>query len=286
MFNYARLNEILKVYKKDFASWWNEEKYKWEAIKCFQDNWDVNASDFSGMLYRSLDKTYNLLASNNNFPKQMLISFATAAPEKVRAMFIELFDESKDVVERIDRFKTQSTSLLEQYGNGARQHYQYENAISTYLWLRYPDKYYIYKYGEVKTVATELNADYNFKKGAYANNIRNFLKFYNEITEAIKQDSDLVIAFRSQLNEGCYSDPELRTVTLDIGYFINKSYSQKNVATDTTTEWYGAGYDPKLNIDDWSRLLKDETVFTTDALKIMKRMKDSGGAASCTQLAV
>ena len=31
---------------------------------------------------------------------------------------------------------------------------------------------------------------------------------------------------------------------------------------------------------------KDETVFTTGALEIMKRMKDYGGMASCTQLAV
>ena len=74
-------------------------------------------------------------------------------------MFIALFDESKDVYERMNAFKLQSSILLEKYGNGAAQHYQYENAISTYLWLRYPDKYYIYKFGEVKTVANELEAD-------------------------------------------------------------------------------------------------------------------------------
>ena len=173
MFDHTRLSEILKEYKEKFVtSWWSEERYKWEAIKWFQDHWDVNASDFPEMLNRSLDKTYNLLASNNNFPKQMIVNLAMSAPEKVRAMFIELFDENKDLFERIDFFKAQSTILLEQCGDGAKQHYQYENAISTYLWLRYPDRYYIYKYGEVKTVATELNADYNFKKGAYSNNIR------------------------------------------------------------------------------------------------------------------
>ena len=93
----------------------------------------------------------------NNFPARMIIGFAKTAPEEVRAMFIDLFDESKDIYERIDFFKTQSSVLLEKYGNGAGQHYQYENAISTYLWLRFPDKYYIYKFGEIKTVAEELN---------------------------------------------------------------------------------------------------------------------------------
>lgn len=98
----------------------------------------------------------------------MMSEFAKAAPEEVRAMFIALFDESRDVFERMDEFKHQSSVLLEKYGNGAAQHYQYENAISTYLWLRYPDKYYIYKFSEVKTVASELESDYQFRKGAYA----------------------------------------------------------------------------------------------------------------------
>ena len=138
-------------------------------------NWDVNADDFAAMLTKALSQTGNLLASVNNFPAKMIIKFAEIAQEEVRAMFIELFDEGKDVYERIDSFKQKSNSLLERYGNGAAQHYQYENAICTYLWLRYPDKYYIYKLTEIKAVSNELESDYTFKKGAYADNIRNFL---------------------------------------------------------------------------------------------------------------
>ena len=202
MFEQFRLTEVLVQYKQNFVSkLWGEEKYKWEAVKWFQDNWDVNAPDFAEMLNRSLDKTYNLLASANNFPKGMIVGFAKSAPEEVRAMFLSLYDESKDVYERINAFKMQSTVLLEKYGNGAAQHYQYENAISTYLWLRFPDKYYIYKFGEVKTVASELESDYRFKKGAYADNIRNFLKLYDEISVALKEDTELVNLLQSQLQD-------------------------------------------------------------------------------------
>lgn len=286
MFDQFRLKDVLVAYKQNFvAKQWGDEKYKWEAVKWFQDNWDVNAPDFAEMLNRSLDKTFNLLASNNNFPKGMIVGFAKSAPEEVRAMFIALFDESKDVFERMDAFKMQSSILLEKYGNGAAQHYQYENAISTYLWLRYPDKYYIYKFGEVKTVASELESDYRFKKGAYADNIRNFLKLYDEISAALKEDTELVNLFQSQLTDTCYPDPELKTLTIDVGFYISRYYSQKDSAPDTTS-WYGADFDPGLSIEDWSKLLKDEAVFTTGALEIMKRMKDYGGMASCTQLAV
>lgn len=238
-----RLNEVLVQYKQNFVSkQWGDEKYKWEAVKWFQDNWDVNATDFTEMLNRSLDKTFNLLASNNNFPKGMIVGFAKAAPEEVRAMFIALFDESKDVFERMDAFKLQSSILLEKYGNGAAQHYQYENAISTYLWLRYPDKYYIYKFGEVKTVAGELESDYRFKKGAYADNIRNFLKLYDEISAALKEDTELVNLFQSQLTDTCYPDPELKTLTIDVGFYISRYFSQKDSDTQAEGEWFPADY--------------------------------------------
>ena len=287
MFDKFRLKDVLVSYKQNFVSkQWGEEKYKWEAVRWFQDNWDINAPDFAEMLSRSLDKTLNLLASVNNFPKGMIVGFAKAAPEDVRAMFIDLFDESKDVFERMNAFKLQSSILLERHGNGAAQHYQYENAISTYLWLRYPDKYYIYKFGEVKAVASELEADYRFKKGAYADNIRNFLRLYDEISLALKEDAELVSLFQSQLTETCYPDPELKTLTIDVGFYISRYYSQKDAPAGAATEWYGADYDPGLTADDWARLLHDDTVFTSSALEIMKRMKDYGGMASCTQLAV
>ncbi len=36
-------------YKKIFDERWQGEKYKWEAVKWFQDHWDINANDFADM---------------------------------------------------------------------------------------------------------------------------------------------------------------------------------------------------------------------------------------------
>lgn len=285
MFDKFRLKEALVKYKENFvSSQWGNEKYKWEAVKCFQDNWDVSATDFADMLTRSLSKTYNLLASMNNFPAKMIQSFAKTAPEEVRAMFIALFDESKDVVTRIIAFKDQSSILLERYGNGAGQHYQYENAVSTYLWLRYPDKYYIYKYGEIKTTADELGSDLHFKKGAYADNLRNFYALYDEICEELKKDNELLALVKSQITDTCYPDPECRTLTIDVGFYISRYYSQKD--QPKADEWFPLDYSPELTVEDWVRLLSDEEVFTIGSLEIMKRMKDYGGQATCKQLSV
>lgn len=96
MYNKDQLLKIVKEYKTVFKNThWENEKYKWEAIKHFQDHWDINADDFCEMFMQATDKTYNLLASMNNYPRGMIKQFAEADPEATRTMFIDLFDESK-----------------------------------------------------------------------------------------------------------------------------------------------------------------------------------------------
>lgn len=286
MFDKFRLKEAVVEYKKRFVqTQWPDEKYKWEAVKCFQVNWDINSDNFAQMLTKSLSQTANLLASVNYFPARMITKFAEIAQEEVRAMFIELFDETKDTYERIDSFKQKSNILLEKYGNGAAQHYQYENTICTYLWLRYPDKYYIYKFSEIKAVSNELESDYVFKKGAYADNIRNFFAFYDEICAELMQDDELKNLLASQISGTCYPDVQLKTLTFDVAFFISRYY-KKDIDSPTTDKWWPTDYTPALTVDDWKALLNDSEVFTESSLEIMKRLMDYGGKATCTQLSI
>lgn len=78
------LSDVLAKYKANFSQkGWPDESFKWAAVKYFQDNWDVNATDFAEMFDRALNapKVYlGLLASANNFPVGMMSSFAKAAP--------------------------------------------------------------------------------------------------------------------------------------------------------------------------------------------------------------
>ena len=373
MFDRDILKDVIADYKRDFMEFqWKNERYKWEAIQCFQRNWNINAVNFPNMLKRSLDKTYNLLASMSNYAKAMIIGFAEAAPEEVRGAFIALYDESRDVVERIQAFKAQAEEMLEKYGDGARQHFQTENAITVYLWLRYPDTYGIYKYGEIKPAAKLLVADYVFKKGAYAANIRNWLSFCNEIRDELLADYDLIELLQSHLTESCWPDSELRTLTMDVVFYISRYYSQKSKVTylseitealkslggrghlndicrvmkergklqsiltnpawtnavsreiqsystdaqsyvegnddlfysvegigsgvwglrnyqpDQEEEWWPTQeeYTPGLTMEQWLALLDDKEVFFDSSLAIVKRFKDYGGAATCTQLAI
>ncbi|KWZ86677.1 hypothetical protein HMPREF3224_02072, partial [Anaerococcus hydrogenalis] len=260
----AKLQEVLEKYKQDFVSQvWANEKYKWEAIQTFQMHWDVNAEDFAEMLHRSLDTTSDLLSSRNFYPRRTIEDFAKAAPEEVRAMFIALYDENKDVYDRIKKFKEQAAAMLIKYGNGAAQHYQNESAVSVYLWLRYPDRYYIYQYNEVKAAAEVLESNYSFKLRSYAANIRNAIKFYDEICDALQRDTELVKLFRAQLTDTCYSNPALKTLTADVARYIRRNYApMAGITPVSMRDWYPTDYDPGLTVAEWVALLNDKKVFT------------------------
>lgn len=285
MFNEHKLDSIITEYKKQFIqSQWLKEKFKWEAVKCFQDNWDISTDNFTEMLINSLAKTGNLLSSKNNFPKDTIINLSKLYPNEVRKMFIELFDENKNIYKRISTFKENSEALFKKPQKIGNSHYQTENAITIYLWLRYPDKYYIYKFSEVIVVSNELESNYIFKRGEFANNIENFFNFYDEICSKLQSDTELKSMLNSVITDTCYSDPKLKTLTLDVGFFISRYYSNENDSDILANEWEPTDYSPKLSIEDWENLLNDPNIFDENSLKVMKCIKDCGGIASCTQL--
>ena len=247
MIDDKKVQDVLSCYKKDFVNkQWQEEKYKWEAIKNFQDNWDIDADDFVGMLKRSLSKTKNLLVSQNYFPARMIEVYAEKAPNEVKEMFVSLYDEGKDVVERIDNFKNAADNLCDKISNKTENHYQSENAISIYLWLRYPDKYYIYKYGVVRDVASKLDTDLKFTKGHNSNNLRNFYELYDELCKKVNADDELKNMLNSQLTDDCYKDANLRTLTSDIGFYISKCYQGQNNQEENNKNYWWMNANPKI----------------------------------------
>lgn len=228
MFSKQKLSAVLTAYKEYFPKHWKDEMYKWEAIAHFQKYWDINAANFADMFKVATDKTYNLLANMNNYPGGMIKSFAIADAEAVRDMFRDLYNESKNLSERIERFMVSAEELRVKYDDGTwRQHYQTPNAITTYLWLRYPDKYFIYKYSEVRAIAKTIENDFIPKKGGSVANVESAIKFYNEIREVIIRDNELDRLLKDALSDSCYSDPAKITITIDVGFFVSRFYNQE-----------------------------------------------------------
>lgn len=295
MFDRQIFQDILSQYKKDFpGKWWTDEKYKWEMVQWFQQHWDIDAEDFPAMLTEAMKKTGNLLGARNFYPRRQIKDLSRAAPEEVRALFRNLYDESKDVLNRIEQFKQDAAALFHRLGDPARLantsrsyiSFQTEMPISVYLWLRFPDKYYIYKPTLVKNASLRLKSSWQFKQGQYKENLQNFYAFFDELQKALAADGEIQQMVQNRLTGECYPDNNLHLITEDFAFYVNILYlEEKEKEKQTEKIWQPEGYDPQISRETWTALLKDETVFTTDSLTVMARLRAADGEASCTQLA-
>jgi len=238
MINTEKLNEILVVYKSDFVDkTWSEEKYKWQAVKQFQDNWDINASDFSSMFAKATEKAENLLTSHFYYPAGVICGIAKENKEFITNQFANLFDESHNFVDRILKFEADFEDYRNKYfDNPAKNHYQNPNAISTYLWLRYPDKYYIYKFRIYRKVAITLGCDYIPKMNSKAENITEWFNTYNEICMQLQKDEEVTKILHSVIDDSCYPDTALKTMTIDVGYYIQQNYFKQKDAEEALSD--------------------------------------------------
>lgn len=279
MINIEKLKKVIEAYKSDFSVHFKDECYKWEAVKCFQNDWDLDKKKFKEMLELSLSKTENLLASNYYFPRRMIIGFAKADPVATRNAFEVLFDESKDLVDRIQQFKNFAEDRrLNHNAFGWKNHYQDIRTISVYLTLKYPQKYYFYK-SNVYKAAVELT-DFIQPKGFSA--IDKLLKYYeicDEVYAIIKTDNELIDIVNEELYPNDRINLVLHLLVQDILYY----YAQK----DKNDEWFPSleEYTPGLSIEKWSELLNNPNVFDKNSLDVINAFHDIGGQATCSELA-
>lgn len=258
-----KIKSLIKQYKQDFLKYWDEEKYKWQALKWFQDNWDIDAEDFGAMFENATSKTDNLLASNQNYPKGVILALASEYPSETKQLFIDLYDETVDLETRVETFKSKSIELVDKHN---KQHpedkwgnsYQQENAITTYLWLKYPDKYYIYKFTEYKAVVERLGCPDIIKAGDGYQNVKKGFEIYDKIAEELSKDNEIKNMLANVLTSDCYPDKEFKTLAVDLGHYA-KSYLKKHNFWAVGFYWESAG--------DMSQQFYEEGVWIEGFLK-------------------
>jgi hypothetical protein len=80
----------------------SEEFYKYIAVQHFQQNWNINTEDFGGMLKFALSKHVNLIY---NLTYTAINYVAKNKPGETRKLFEYLFDENRNLKERIQSVK-------------------------------------------------------------------------------------------------------------------------------------------------------------------------------------
>ena len=232
----------LSLYKQDLPSFWENEKFKWEAVQRFQEKWDIDAEDFGDMIKEATSKHGNLLASQNYFPIGMIQNFASVDQERTRNMFRMLYNEDKDLAQRINDFISEAEALRKTHDSEWRNHYQDLRAISAYLTFRYPEKYYIYKYTELKKTVDILGDTFSFKgKSDNGPFYASCVEYLNSLCERLASDEELQAMMHERLDNdsSCYNDTARHITTTDFYFYVGKRLDAKRLnpnAPDTEVD--------------------------------------------------
>lgn len=294
MIDHAKLEPVLRGYQAYFSQHWlHGEDFKWEAAQQFHDHWNIDAADFGGMFKEATAKVFSLLDTGYAYPRAMILNFAAADCEATRTMFRSLFDESIGLSQRIAAFQAAAESLRIKYNDGSwNNHYQNTSAISVYLWLQFPDKYYAYRYAVSRDIAKELNFDTPPKRDGSIDSLLNGYRLYDELRTALSQNTAVTQMIRSAIDAApagkYWPDTHWNIAAIDLGFYLSRYYLQEQTVAQKESEWFPskADYDPGITTEQWISLLNDPSVFTQNALRIMKCMLDYGGQATCKQLAI
>lgn len=160
-----KLAPYIAWYKRHWAEIHDREDYKWNAVRHFQEHFDIDAEDFAANLRESFRKAGNLLAGSMYTPLSMLVKHAVLSPDEVRKAMVNLYDETKPLYERSTQFLDDLADIHKRNVDAGHfrptdRDQQSDSATSVYLAFRYPDKHYLYKSSVWNNFKDEVELDY------------------------------------------------------------------------------------------------------------------------------
>lgn len=226
------LRRYISEYEKEFANIHDKEIYKWRAVKQFQEHWDAGANNFVEMLALSLSETRNLMDSGNYFPMRMVLEIAGEQPQIVRELFLDLFDEEADLLERIATFQKKIEELNQSLFQG-KNDYQDDRAVMVYLSLKFPEVYFFYKFTMFKEFCEKLDIGFAPVRGRETN-IPQYLDMCQIIREEIRLDNNLLKLHNERITGTEYLDVESNILTQDFIYAVTFHLNLDEVSLPVT----------------------------------------------------
>ena len=275
----GRLEDAFAQYANNFSSRWRNIEDRLKAEECFESHWDLASSNFYEMLNSALEDTGEELLKPE--AKDQIMEFAKDDPDTVKSMFENLFDESGDWLGRMEIFEKSADNLAGKLS--AMFSRQKESAVSTYLWLSHPEKYYCIP-SKIRIGEAEKKLCW---KNAGEDEVASDFDFCRRIGEELNNNQDLEKEFEEYLKGAGLSGYKLHALVSDIvSYIASSDYALVGRHLMPSEQWSERlnSFGSSLTREDWLRLLEDGSIFTPESLIIMKRLKDCGGAASSQQL--
>ena len=224
--NRENLNKLISNYMSNFDYINNEvnmEYYKWEAVKHFQDHWDIDAPDFAAMFKECVKETYNLINNRIVQPTNGIIKLAEKpeVTEVIRQMFRDLLvDDNGDIDKRQNKiyaFLEKADELLNTYYKGSWKYAQDMRTVIFYLCLLEPEKNYMFKATQAREFMYCVEYGKDFRSGE-SFSLKNYYGMCDELVAAIKETPELVQLHNDRITEKMCADDDFHILAYDIIY--------------------------------------------------------------------
>lgn len=224
--NKENLSKLISNYIAKFDYINNEvnmEYYKWEAVKHFQEHWNIDAPDFAAMFKEALRESSNLI--NNKFvqPTNGIIKLAEKPEltEIVRQMFRDLLvDDGGDIDKRQDKiyaFLAKADELINIHFKGSWKYAQDMRTVIFYLSFIEPDKNYMFKATQAKEFMYCIEYGNDFGSGENFS-LRKYYEMCDKLVSVIKETPELIELHKNRMSNTMWADNDYHILAYDIIY--------------------------------------------------------------------
>ena len=224
-----KIEEIVSAFKKHQLQYGLngdsglKELYKWELVTKQYGHPNTDAMDFA-------KEINSIQLQNLCYPPQVTAyrSIAKYEPEEYRRSFRILFTETVDLQERIDTFTSTCKKLWE---DKIRNHFEQntsamcdERLISSFLTLKYPQKYTFYKSDVYSSLCNLLGVE--SKKAGYK--LVHYYELLNKhVVPAIENDKELMDSISKEIDNKGYIHSTLLIAQTALWYYVCTSNTEK-----------------------------------------------------------
>ncbi|MBI5914808.1 MAG: hypothetical protein HY842_05480 [Bacteroidetes bacterium] len=219
--NLQLLNDAVQQYKIYLKTHPQHDPYwTWESQRIFQENWDMEATDFRSMYDRSLQNSHSrrLWKRENYEPKEMMLRFIELNREFVRQIFQDLFNENKEVDGRIGRFVFHCDELLLAWQEAhprskENTHFHDETyeMVSLYLAFRYPAQYLPYDFEGFRRLMELLGS----RDVPTVNDVGRYFKVMRTLFGFLKKDAKILALHSERIEPRRHFEGETLLVAED-----------------------------------------------------------------------
>ncbi len=229
-----------------------DEIFKWQVTKEFHQKPDTSVADFQ-MEMNSID------FSNLVYPicKSVIKVLAKERPEEFRNAFKDLFDESKDLLKRVNVFSEKTLEIYRSIEYAKHSHHQDERTISIYLAYFDANKYPIFKDSFYRKYCKMIGIQHKPKGEKYVHYKALLDEF---IDEYIIPDEELLELKAKLIPEDAFEDNSHYILAQDILYqmldkMVDKTRRYWRVGTsDGEKQYWEIMYEQNHISIGWSEL--------------------------------